>query len=58
RFEACPPQSFRKGDIVEAQLSFVVIPIKEDLVKGKQYKLLVVLQSMALLDTQFSSVHV
>ncbi|KAF8240525.1 hypothetical protein L208DRAFT_1227127, partial [Tricholoma matsutake] len=51
RFEACPPQSFRKGDIVEAQLSFIIIPIKEDLVKGKQYKMLVVLQSMALLDT-------
>ncbi|KAF8221291.1 hypothetical protein L208DRAFT_1328770, partial [Tricholoma matsutake] len=55
---ACPPQSFRKGDIVEAQLSFVVVPIKEDPVKGKQYKMLMVLQSMALLDTQFSSVHV
>jgi hypothetical protein len=58
RFEVCPPQSFRKGDIVEAQLSFVVAPIKEDPVKGKQYKMLVVLRSMALLDTKFSSVSV
>ncbi|KAF8228455.1 hypothetical protein L208DRAFT_1291452 [Tricholoma matsutake] len=58
RFEACPPQLFRKGDIVEAQLSFIIVPIKEELVKGKQYKMLVVLRSMALLDTQFSSVRV
>ncbi|KAF8240200.1 hypothetical protein L208DRAFT_1234455 [Tricholoma matsutake] len=52
------PSSFRKGDIVEAQLSFVIIPIKEDPVKGKQYKMLVVLWSMALLVIQFSSVRV
>ncbi|KAF8239821.1 hypothetical protein L208DRAFT_1236059 [Tricholoma matsutake] len=43
RFEACRPQSFRQGDIVELQLSFVVIPLKEDPKKGKQYKMLVVL---------------
>jgi hypothetical protein len=43
---------------VEAQLSFIIAPIKEDLVKGKQYKMLVVLRSMALLDTKFSSVSV
>ncbi|KAF8229305.1 hypothetical protein L208DRAFT_1076303, partial [Tricholoma matsutake] len=55
-FEACRPQSFRKGDIVELSLSFVVIPIREHPKKGKQYKILAVLQSMALLDTQFSTV--
>ncbi|KAF8231810.1 hypothetical protein L208DRAFT_1467313, partial [Tricholoma matsutake] len=54
-FEVCHPQSFRQGDIVELQLSFVVVPLKEDSTKGKQYKMLVVLQSMALLDTQFST---
>jgi hypothetical protein len=47
---------FRKGDIVELQLSFVVVPLKEDPIKGKQYKMLVVLRSMALLDTHFSTV--
>ncbi|KAF8228587.1 hypothetical protein L208DRAFT_1290811, partial [Tricholoma matsutake] len=52
------PQLFRQGDIVELQLSFVVIPLKEDRKKGKQYKMLVVLRSMALLDTQFSTVNI
>ncbi|KAF8229908.1 hypothetical protein L208DRAFT_1478655, partial [Tricholoma matsutake] len=47
-FEVCRPQSFRQGDIVELQLSFVVIPLKEDPTKWKQYKMLVVLWSMAL----------
>ncbi|KAF8240169.1 hypothetical protein L208DRAFT_1234889, partial [Tricholoma matsutake] len=48
RFEVCRLQSFRKGDIVELQLSFVVIALKEDPQKGKRCKLLVVLRSMAL----------
>ncbi|KAF8237513.1 hypothetical protein L208DRAFT_1247069, partial [Tricholoma matsutake] len=52
----CRPQSFRKGDIVELQLSFVIVALKEDPQKGKRCKLLVVLRSMALLDTQFSTV--
>ncbi|KAF8240460.1 hypothetical protein L208DRAFT_1233277 [Tricholoma matsutake] len=56
RFEACRPQSFRKGDIVELLLSFVAIPIREHPQKGKQYKMLAVLRSMVLLDTQFSTV--
>ncbi|KAF8224262.1 hypothetical protein L208DRAFT_1312446, partial [Tricholoma matsutake] len=42
-FKACRPQSFRQGDIVELQLSFVIVPLKEDPKKGKQYKMLVVL---------------
>ena len=43
---------FRVGDIVEVQLSFVGVPIKE-----KRHKMLVVLRSMALLDGQFSMVR-
>ena len=43
---------FRVGDIVEVQLSFVGVPIKE-----KCRKMLVVLRSMALLDGQFSMVR-
>ncbi|KAF8237739.1 hypothetical protein L208DRAFT_1245591, partial [Tricholoma matsutake] len=50
RFEVCQPQSFRKEDIVELQLSFVIVALKEDPQKGGKCKLLVVLQSMALLD--------
>jgi hypothetical protein len=52
RFEKCEPQMFRVGDIVEVQLSFVGVPIKE-----KHRKMLVVLRSMALLDGQFSMVR-
>ncbi|KAF8233192.1 hypothetical protein L208DRAFT_1267926 [Tricholoma matsutake] len=47
----------RRGDIVEVQLLFVVIPIKEDPMKGKQCKMLVVLCSMALLESKFSTVR-
>jgi hypothetical protein len=56
RFEVCGPQTFRKGDIVEVQLSFIVVPTKEDIITGNKYKFLVVLRSLALLDTQFSMV--
>ena len=30
RYEACPLQTFKKGDIVEVQLSFVVVPMKAE----------------------------
>ncbi|KAF8875565.1 hypothetical protein BD779DRAFT_1450017, partial [Infundibulicybe gibba] len=43
------PQSFRKGDIVEVQVSFVVVPLKE-----QRYKMMGVLHAIALLDTSFS----
>jgi len=42
---------FRIGDIVQAQISFVVIPIK-----GGRRKMLSVLRSLALLDGNFSMV--
>ncbi|KAF8230826.1 hypothetical protein L208DRAFT_1279824 [Tricholoma matsutake] len=42
-FESCGPQTFRKGDIVEIQFSFMVVPIRPDPIKGKQCKMLVVL---------------
>lgn len=41
------PQSFRKGDLVEIQVSFMVVSVKEDPLKGKQCKMVVVLQSMS-----------
>jgi hypothetical protein len=43
---------FRIGDIVQVQLSFVVIPIK-----GGRRKMLTVLRSIALLDGSFSKVR-
>jgi hypothetical protein len=52
RFEECEPQTFRLGNIVEVQLSFVGVPLKE-----KRCKLLLVLCSIALLDGQFSVVR-
>jgi hypothetical protein len=43
---------FRIGDIVQVQLSFVVIPVKN----GRR-KMLSVLRSLALLDGSFSKVY-
>jgi hypothetical protein len=47
--ETVNPQIFRVGDIVEAQVSFIVVPLKD-----KKYKMIVVLRSIALLDATFS----
>ena len=49
RFQPCEPQIFRVGDIVEVQLSFVVIPVKA----GRR-KMLTVLRSLALLDGAYT----
>jgi hypothetical protein len=48
RFQQCEPQTFRNGDIVQVQLSFVVIPVK-----GGHRKMLTILRSVALLDRSF-----
>ena len=53
RFQQCEPQTFRNGDIVQVQLSFVVIPVK-----GGHCKMLTVLRSLALLDGSFSQVWI
>ncbi|RDB31017.1 hypothetical protein Hypma_000107 [Hypsizygus marmoreus] len=45
RHEKVGPQSFRVGDLVEIQISFVVVPLK-----GEQYKMMTVLRSIALID--------
>ncbi|KAF8233120.1 hypothetical protein L208DRAFT_1268484, partial [Tricholoma matsutake] len=52
RVEAVSPHVFRIGDIVEIQVSFIVILLKE----GKN-KMIVGLQSIALLNTIFSQVR-
>ncbi|KAF8230718.1 hypothetical protein L208DRAFT_1280606, partial [Tricholoma matsutake] len=45
------PQLFHVSNIIQVQLSFVVIPVR-----GNNYKMLVVLHSMVLLDGTFSKV--
>ena len=52
RFETCGPQTFCISDIVEVQVSFVGVPLKD-----KRCKMLVVLRSLALLDGRFSVVR-
>jgi hypothetical protein len=52
RFEKQGPQIFRLGDIVEAQVSFIGVPMKGDTVKMHS-----VLHSIALLDGRFSKVR-
>jgi hypothetical protein len=50
-YKTVGPQTFRIGDIVEVQMSFVGIPLK-----GQNFKMLSVLRSIALLDGTFSRV--
>ena len=52
RVEAVNPQIFRIGDIVEAQVSFIVVPLKDN-----KHKMIVVLRSIALLDPYFTQVR-
>ncbi|KAF8802934.1 hypothetical protein BYT27DRAFT_7260508 [Phlegmacium glaucopus] len=49
KFQACEPQMFQVGDIIQVQLSFVVIPVKA----GRR-RMLTVLRSLALLDEGFT----
>ncbi|KAF8873003.1 hypothetical protein BD779DRAFT_1452340, partial [Infundibulicybe gibba] len=51
RFQAAKPHVFRIGDLVEAQVSFAVVPLK-----GGKCKMLCILRSIALLDGQFVQV--
>jgi hypothetical protein len=51
-FEPAGPQIFHIGDIVEAQVSFIVIPLK-----GKSAKMLTILHSIALLNTEITKVR-
>ncbi|KAG6867565.1 hypothetical protein C0993_001120 [Termitomyces sp. T159_Od127] len=48
RIEQMAPYAFRIGDIVEAEMSFVVIPLK-----GQTFKMLAVLRSLIHLDGSF-----
>ncbi|CAA7263691.1 unnamed protein product [Cyclocybe aegerita] len=46
RYEAINPIKFRIGDIAEAQVSFIVIRLKE-----QKYKMLIVMRALTLLDS-------
>jgi hypothetical protein len=46
------PQTFRVGDVVEAQVSFIAAPLKDN-----KHKMIVVLRSIALLNATFSQVR-
>jgi hypothetical protein len=51
RYISKGPQFFRVGDIVEAQMSFIVV-----LLKGQNMKMHCVLHAIALLDRHFAQV--
>jgi len=52
RFISCKPQVFHIVDIIQVQLSFIVIPVN-----GGHQKILSVLCSLALLDGSFCKVY-
>lgn len=52
RVDVVNPQIFRVGDIVEAQVSFIAAPLKDN-----KHKMIIVLRSIALLDPTFSQVR-
>ena len=47
--EAMNPQNFHIGDIVEAKILFIAVPLKDN-----KYKMIVVLWSITLLDASFT----
>jgi len=51
RYATTNPATFRVGDIVEAQLSFNVIPLR-----GEKHKMLMTLRALTLLDHTHSTV--
>ena len=51
RYEAIPPVRFRVGDIVEAKMTLMLIPIQQDC-----FKLKAILRSLTLLDMSFAQV--
>jgi len=52
RYEKMDPTRFKVGDIVEAQILFVGVPLK-----GGKAKLMIVLRALTLLDCQQSMVR-
>ena len=52
RMVAFDPAKFRLGDIVEAQLSFMAIPVRN------KYRMRVILRSIALVNNEYSEVSI
>ena len=50
RMTEVEPTKFRKGDIVEAQLSFIAVPARD------KYRMKTVLRSLAIIDSTHSEV--
>lgn len=64
RYQSVSPVKFRVGDIVEAQLSFVMIPLRPSRIPGfhssqqpPRQKFLLVLRALALLDSAHVTVR-
>ncbi|KAF8239218.1 hypothetical protein L208DRAFT_1386463, partial [Tricholoma matsutake] len=55
KFDQCGPHIFCRGDIVEVQVSFMAVPIRSGSPTKLRRKMLVVLQSIALLDPDLST---
>lgn len=51
RYETIPPQAFRVGDVVEAQVSLVVIPMR-----AEKCKMLIILRAVTLIEARSSKV--
>jgi hypothetical protein len=52
RFIPTKPITFSTGDIVEVQVSFALLPLRE-----KKYKLSLILRSLTLFDASYTQVH-
>ena len=50
-FRATGPQTFQLGDIVEVQVSFIAIPLRD-----KKWKISTVLRSISLFEGKFTQV--
>jgi hypothetical protein len=51
RYPPISPAAFREGDIVDAEVTFMLVPIRNDL-----HKLVAVLRSLTLLDATYTQV--
>jgi hypothetical protein len=52
RYKKIDPIKVQTGDIVEVQVSFSTVPLK-----GDRYKMLLVLRSIAIIDTALTQVR-
>lgn len=53
RFQSARPQTFQVGDIVEVQVSFIAVPIRDN-----KWKISTILRSISLFDGSFTKVRI